>query len=196
MRWSSLLAVLSLGLCQPVSARPTVFIAGKAGNAWWTNKPVARPMSKAVDGVSVASLNVYRSNHETAPDEICYVDALEKDSVLGLDRKTQQAIDESLGQHKGHPFHRSAVTADGKPFTVRVAVYESCSGTVGGAILVIGPDHKLEHAAFHDDDPLKFLWPAESPALVGASGCFECGDWSSLYYDVTRKRFYWEYEGD
>lgn len=47
-----------------------------------------------------------------------------------------------------------------------------------------------------EDQPFVFLFGAEQPALVGSGSCFECGDWSSLYYDVTRRKLYWEYEGD
>lgn len=196
MKRLPLLVFVALGFSSAALSRPVVFVSNKVGNAWWATKPLARPMGKVVDGVSVAALNEYRSANETLPDEICFAEALEKDSIVGLDRETQQAIDETLASHKGNPFHRSSTTPDGKQFTVRAAVYQACGGAVGGAILVIGADRKIKHATFHDDDLLTFLWPAESPALVGASGCFECGDWSSLYYDVTRKRFYWEYEGD
>lgn len=191
-----LLFVVAIGFSFPSHSRPFVFIADKSGYAWWSAKPIARPMSQNVDGVSIAAMNEYRASNETLPDKICFADPLEVDSIVGLDRATQESIDRSIAAHKGNPFLRSSTTPDGKPFRVRAAVYQTCEGALGGAVLVIGENRKLEHATFRDDNVLTFLWPTDRPALVGASSCFECGDWSSLYYDVTRKRFYWEYEGD
>ena len=40
-----------------------------------------------------------------------------------------------------------------------------------------------------------FLSPKKSDELFSYSGCTECGAKTNVYYDVTRKRIYTEYNG-
>jgi len=160
--------------------------------------PTIRPMSKAIDGISVDAINAYRSAQGLSPDKFCYVDSVDRDSYVATDRPTQLEINKTLAEQDHDPFQSTFTTPDSRSFTAKVGVFEECDGAKRGAILIVyeTATKKIANTLEWEDVPFRFLWPGKPPALLMQGQCFECGDANVLYYDAGRKRFYWEYEGD
>jgi hypothetical protein len=160
--------------------------------------PVIRPMSKTIDGISIEAINAFRSTQGFDAEKFCYVEAIGRDSYVAIDRATQLEIDKTLAAQDHDPFTRTFTTPDGRSFTARVGVYERCSDGTKGAILIIyeTATKAIADSREWEDVPFRFLWPWKAPGLLMQGQCFFCGDTNVLYYDVGRKKFYWEYEGD
>lgn len=177
---------------------PSVFVTHDAGNAWFISKAISRPMAKSVDGITLAQLNSARSERFVAIEPLCYVESVTRASIVGLDRAAQAEIEMTFASVKHDPFSQSFSTPDGRQFIARVAIYEECTTGKKGSEIVIydRATRQIVDLQEWEGTPFRFLWPGDGPALMGHSSCFECGDSNALYYDVARKRFYWESEGD
>lgn len=116
---------------------------------------------------------------------------------MALSRAAQQEIAKTLADLKHDPFKQQYKTPDSRTLVARVAIQETCDGQQKGAMVVVydASTLKVVDALEWDKDPFRFVWPVEKGAFAH-SGCFECGDWNVAYYDVSRKRLYWEAEGD
>lgn len=193
-RLALLLLSLLVGVA-PSAAIGAIFIM-PGTESWWLSKNVVRIMGKQVDAVPLAAINSYLQQNAAA-DELCFVEGLETAQIIGLHRQTQQHIDATFKREGTSVFRLTAAIPDGRTVVVRSGIYEECDGTTGGLVLVyeLGTSD-IALASVTEDQPFNFLFKADRPALAGSGSCFECGDWNSLYYDVTRKKFYWEYEGD
>jgi hypothetical protein len=201
MAWRRRAIVLSAIIAGAISvaayAAPAVFVSPKQGHAWWTTQPIVRPMMKSIDGIPLAALNSFRKNVEVMAQDLCYAEDVKRTTYVGLTRETQAEIDETLSSLKGDPFRQIVTTPDGRRYIARAAIGEECDTKtpVGMVIIYDAQTRVITDLQTYENDPFNFLWPADGPALLGLSGCFECGDSNSLYYDVTRRKFYWEYDG-
>lgn len=196
--FKTICATLGLVLSSQASAVPSVFLAPEKLSAWYTHKAVVRPMGKTVDGIPLLKLNAYRKQRWPEFSELCYAEGAGKDTYVGLDRATQDEITKQLTDLKHDPFIQRFSTLDGRKLVARVAIQETCDAKQKGAMIIVYDPATTEilDVLEWEDDPFRFLWPARGEGLLAHSSCFECGDWNVGFYDVSRKRFYWEAQGD
>jgi hypothetical protein len=193
-----ILAIAAAMLATQAVAAPSVFVGEDSNYAWYISKARARPMGKQIDAVSLSALNLYRQENFPAFQPLCYVDALDRGSFVGTDRKTQLAIDATFRATLHDPFRQKFSTSDGRHFIAQVGLGEECdTGTLVSTIIVYEAQTRaIENVLEWSETPFRFLWPGEQQALIFHSSCFECGDSNALFYDAGRRKFYWESLGD
>jgi hypothetical protein len=98
----------------------------------------------------------------------------------------------------------AATTPDGRPVIGQTVLFESCDGEIKGAGVLTYDARTNEILMFDEitsaDRPywFAFLHPNTNKTesmLFSYSSCLECGASTAVYFDVTRKRVYTEYNG-
>lgn len=189
-----LLMGLQASLASPAFAAPVMIITPEQelGAPWW-ERSVLRPVNVSLSGVSVEAINLLLAARSAIPPEICYLDALSTDGIIGATRKVQEEIDKDLAGASA-PFRRTVTAPSGRTFSVQAGISESCDGDKRAFLMVVTSDGKL-----HSFLPLqtRFVRLADSRhGLASYSSCFFCGELTELHYDAARDRFYEEYVGD
>lgn len=191
-----LLAIAALFLALPTQAqlRPFAFVPS-GEDVWWLKKITLRPMSKSVGSHSLSALNGWRARDGVAAEPFCFVDAYRLDAIISPDRETELQIREYLARRGADQFSQDFTPSPGMRFNATIGAYETCDGE-SGAMLIVTDLASGAIALIHEvEEPFRYLLPADGKT-VAISSCFECGDINRLYLDISRRRFYWEYEGD
>jgi hypothetical protein len=165
----------------------------------------ARVLGKAAGSVTLAPLNSFiEKSREYYAFKACALESVTSGTFVGLDKETQAEIDASAREAR---WQIAAITPDGRKVLAQSVLFEACDDEdlKGGALLVtdIGTGEVLlfeplgTYTSGGKTFPAwaMFLWPKRTDELFGYSGCTECGDLTRVYYDVTRKRLYTEYNG-
>ena len=192
------------------SARPSVFVhpaAKGAPSSWYNLKMDARILGQTAGGVTTAQVNKFIEAHkEFNTYTVCSLEAVGADTFVGLDKVTQNEIDASL---KGNLPAFDVTSPDGRKVMVRAVVFEACDGdeTKGAAILITDPlsnavltwEPMGEWERNGESVPVWAVFldnkPYDKDASFSYSLCQECGAVTAVYYDVRRKKFYFEYNG-
>lgn len=200
------IAVLAVLLSGSVaSATPSVFVRGDAG-AWWTQRMEARILGTAAGGVTTQRLSDFLEDTLIYGSyRVCSLEAVQNDTYVGLDRAAQAEINATL-PHVA--WRLTSATADGRRVLAQSVVFEGCDpDDPRGAALLITDAATNEIMLFQPmgdygegDDTypawVVFLSPKEGAhELLSYSTCTECGARTYVYYDVTRRRIYTEYNG-
>jgi hypothetical protein len=136
---------------------------------------------------------------------ICSLEAVQPDTYVGIDRATQAEINATQPEAA---WRATGVTPDGRRVVGQSVLFEGCDpGDPRGAALLVTDATTGEVLHW---EPLGervvrgvsvpswvlFLHSKEGDHDVFSySGCAECGDRTYVYYDVTRRRIYTEYNG-
>lgn len=182
-----------------------MFVRSELGQAWWTRQMDARILGKAAGPVSTKALSAYLDRTMLYSSyAVCSLEPAQGDTFVGIDRATQAEIDATRAQVA---WRAEAVTPDGRKVLGQSVVFEGCDeeDPRGAALLVtdsatgeilrwepIG-DQVREQKCF--PAWALFVSPRGGDELFSYSGCTECGAQTNVYYDVTRKRIYTEYNG-
>jgi hypothetical protein len=200
LRWLKAF-LLSWGiLAGPVGATsPSVFVFGAdQGSSWWLQKAIIRPIGKAAYGFSLEAFNAARMSNTARA--ACFLEPVTRASFIGLFRRNQAEIDATWRDTKFDPFSQIYGEGTSLRFRAHMVIFSTCEDDSGGyALLLIDDQNKIafidEWEVESDQSQLRYIYPVEG-GKIGLASCFMCGDKSTLYFDQTRKRFYWEYEGD
>lgn len=136
---------------------------------------------------------------------VCSLEAVQPDTYVGIDRATQAEIDETQPQAA---WRATGVTPDGRRVVGQSVLFEGCDpeDPRGAALLVTDaatgevlhwePLGERIVRSVSVPSWVLFLHSKEGDHdLFSYSGCLECGDRTHVYYDVTRRRIYTEYNG-
>ena len=201
----SVLAAAALITCAPALAKPSVFIRGDPGRAWYITPMEARILAKNAGATTAGKLSAFlEETMEYDPYKVCSLEAVQPDTYVGIDKATQLEIDAA---QKDAVWRISTATPDGRKISAQSVLFEACEeGDPRGAALLISDAATGEILFFaplgtygsgEKSYPawVLFLWPTSGDELFSYSGCSECGSRTRVYYDVTRKKIYTEYNG-
>ena len=191
--WIRAVGVASMAIAASAAgAAPSVFIKADSTTPFWNGTAEARILGKSAGRVTATVLSK------------CALEAASADSFVGLDRESQAGIDAC----RPHVTWRAEATAPGGRRVIGQSVlFESCDGELKGAALLVTDAATNEILRWEPlgngvDDRgqsvpswVMFIKPAEGDELFGYSGCTECGARTNVYYDLTRKKIYTEYNG-
>lgn len=192
-------------LAAPAGAAPSVFVQSSPNSAFWNSeKTIGRILDKQAGPVTAKALTAFiAEERQFGPYEICALSAATRESYVGVDK--QAAAELQTYDSKSWAIYRTtATTPDGRQVIGQVVLFESCDGDLKGAG-VLTYDAKtgavLMFQEMTDSEKpywFTFLHPNTDKSdrqLYSYSGCLECGSRTAVYYDVTRKRVYTEYNG-
>ena len=189
------------------TAAPSVFIPPDSP-AWWTAEKVqGRVIGTTAGRVTAAQLSKFiELTEQFYAYKVCSLASIANDTYVGLDKKTQDEIVQTL---KGVEWRVENVRPGGGRIVAQNVLYEACDDAEnrGAAVLVIDAQSS-EIMMFErmgvftsSSSPIwtAFLSKPEpgdpDPPLFSYSHCTECGAATGVYYDVTRKKLYTEYNG-
>jgi hypothetical protein len=190
----------------PVLAEPSVFVRSESGTAWWDSVMEARIIGQNAGDVTVQKLSNYLAEEMIfSPYEVCALKSVDASVFVGLDKQTQEEINTTLPHVS---WRQESKTPDGRYILGQIVLFEGCDedDPRGAALLATDKitSEILRWQPIGDSIGEKgarvptwvmFMEPGEDGELFAYSGCTECGARTSVYYDVTRKRIYTEYNG-
>lgn len=175
------------------ASSPSIFIKREEGVAWWVAAREIRPIGAVVAGQSIEKINSVRSS-KPAYEAFCYIEQQSGGSIVSSDRSTQGAIDQTLAEQGTGIFKLDFQPAPTSKYSAFVSAYEKCGGEVGSFVMVVNNSTNQIAEIGERADSLMFLYPLGNEK-IGVTSCFECGDASTLHFDIRRNRFFWKYEG-
>jgi hypothetical protein len=194
-------------LSSAASAAPSVFIPA-GSSAWWTaDNAQGRVIGTTAGGITAAQLSKFIESTEIfSPYKVCSLTTVANDTYIGLDKKTQDDIIQTL---KAVHWRAEGITPAGKRIVAQSVLYEACDDPENrGAAVLVTDLQSSEVMMFErmgvfttNSSPIwtAFLSKPErddtDPPLFSYSHCTECGAATNVYYDVTRKKLYTEYNG-
>ncbi len=201
---------LAIVVSASASAAPTVFISEGRGEAWWNaSSAKGRVTGRVAGGVTVAGLTKHIEETETYHTyKICALTEVQNDTYVGVDPSTQDSISATLPSVR---WRVQARTPDGRRVVAQSVLYEDCDDADNRGAAVLVTDVKTSDILlFRPMGPGERngasvpIWTAflnrpegKGPdvPLFSFSSCTECGAETAVYYDVTRKKMYTEYNG-
>jgi hypothetical protein len=188
-------------------AAPSVFIPG-GDAAWWTaDNAQGRVIGTTSGTVTGAKLGEFIEATEIySPYKVCSLTPVANDTFVGLDKEKQDEINQTV---RGMPWRLEGVAPGGRLFVAQSVLYEACDDTEnrGGAVLVTdaqtGEIMMFQRMGVFTSNRSP-IWTAflsspsredKDPPLFSYSHCTECGAETHIYYDVSRKKLYTEYNG-
>jgi hypothetical protein len=204
LRFATIVAALAASTA--ASSTPSVFVRVEPGGTWWNGEMNARILGRAAGPVTAERLSEYLERELIyGPYRVCSLEAIQTDTFVGIDRATQTEINATL-PHVA--WRATGVTPDGRRVLGQSVVFEGCDdGDPRGAALLVtdaGSGEILRWEPFGERTVgsasvptwVMFISPKEGDHdLFSFSGCTECGERTYVYYDVTRRRIYTEYNG-
>jgi hypothetical protein len=199
------LAIL-FSLPTSASADPSVFVRSDRNMAWWGGTFEARIIGQQAGNVTTKKLSDYLEKEMVfSPYAICSLKSVDSTTFVGLDKETQEEIAATLPHVS---WRQLGKTPDGQDIAGQVVLFEGCDkeDPRGAALLVtdIQSSEILKWLPIGNTTGEKggseptwvmFMEAGQDGELFAYSGCTECGARTSVYYDVTRKRVYTEYNG-
>jgi len=199
---------VALLLCVPDAghAAPSVFVSAEKNQAWWRADIQARILGTSAGPVTAEKLSAYIEATQIYYNyRVCALEPVQPDSFVGVDRETQASIDAYRGQLV---WRVEAIAPGGRKVVGQSVLFEGCDSEdpKGGALLVTdaatGEILRWQPlGTFTGDDGtdkpawVLFLSPREGDELFSFSHCTECGAQTNVYYDLTRRHIYTEYNG-
>lgn len=199
-------SMVALAMSAPVAAAPSVFVQSERGGVWWNGQMSARILGRAAGQVTVERLSAHLEEELIyGPYRVCSLEAVQADTFVGIDRTTQEEINATL-PHVA--WRATGVTSDGRRVLGQSVVFEGCDAEdPRGAALLVTDAASGEILRWEPLGPrvvggreaptwVLFMSPKEGDhELFSYSHCTECGARTYVYYDVTRRRIYTEYNG-
>lgn len=201
--------VLALAAHASVAAAPSVFLRTEAGRAWWNVlNAESRVIGTSAGLVTAAKLSKFIADTEAFNSyKVCALSAVVADTYVGVDKAIQDEINATL---KHVSWRVDARTPNGIPVVAQSVLYEACDDTDNrGAAVLVADAHTSDIMLFvpmGSFEPTRgvrkpiltaFLSKPEQGAvdapLFTFSSCTECGAATAVYYDVTRRKLYTEY---
>lgn len=187
------------------AAAPSVFVQSAPNRAFWnSDKNVGRVLEKQAGPITSKDLSKYIADNRIYHTyDVCNLVAVSRDTYVGVDKA---AADEMAQfDNQGATIYRvAATTPDGRPVVGQAVLFESCDGDLKGAGVVTYDARSNKILMFEEvtssDQPHWFVFLKPNPdksnsMLFSYSPCQECGESTAVYFDVTRKRVYTEYNG-
>jgi hypothetical protein len=200
-----LISGIALLLCSAAEARPSAFIRGNPSLAWYIAPMDVRLLGKNAGSTTAEQLSKYiKETREYYSYDVCSLEAVHPDTYVGIDKAAQLEIDSS---QKHAVWRINSATPDGRRISAQSILFEGCeTDDPRGAALLVNDSVTGEILAFQplgsygEGDTsypawVLFLWSKEGDEIFSYSGCMECGSRTRVYYDVTRKKIYTEYNG-
>jgi hypothetical protein len=175
---------------------------------WWDGAMTARILGKSAGPVSTEKLSDYLSETMIYYSyKVCSLEAVQGDTFVGIDRATQTQIEEYRAQST---WRAESVAPGGRRLLGQSVVFEGCGeeDPRGAALLVtdVATGEILRWVpmgSYTDRSGREVpIWTMFLDArteggeeLFSTSLCRDCGDRTSVYYDVTRKHVYTEHNG-
>lgn len=196
-------ALLTVSLTDVALARPSVFVKANQTpypSVWYNQDMEGRILGKSVGQITTEQLDQFIANsREYGSYKVCSVEAVQADTYVGMDRDTQEQID----NRQNGTWGLRAVTPDGRALSAQTVLWEGCDGEESGrGVALLVTDEKTSEILtfepmYGGDKPLwvLFLHPKTRDELFAYSDCTECGSLTRVYYDVTRRKIYSEYNG-
>lgn len=197
--------VAALAGSAAASAAPSVFVQSSPNSAFWNSeKTIGRVLEKQAGPVTAKALSKYIEDERMfGPYEVCSLSPATRDAYVGVDKEA--AAELQVYDSKNWTIYRTAATTpDGRQVIGQSVLFESCDGGLKGAGVLAYDAKTGEVLMFQEitdsEKPywFAFLSPNTDKAdsrLFSYSSCQECGSSTAVYYDVTRKRIYIEYNG-
>lgn len=189
------------------TAAPSVFVPA-GGNAWWTaDNAQGRVIGKSAGLVTAESLSKHiEATQLFDPYKVCALTAVVADTYVGMGKSVQDDITRTMSTLH---LRVEGVTPDGRRFVAQSVLYEACNDPENRGAAVVVTDARtseillLERMGVFTSNRSP-IWTAflqkpdagvpDAP-LFTYSHCTECGAATAVYYDVTRKKLYTEYNG-
>lgn len=196
----------ALAMTTAAGATPSVFVQSEPGRAWWNGQMNARILGRAAGPVTVERLTAYLEEELIyAPYRVCALEAVQANTFVGIDRPTQEEINATL-PHVA--WRATGVTPDGRRVLAQSVLFEGCDAenprgaallvtdAASGEILRWEPFGERTISGRSVPTWVMFISPKEGDHdLFSYSGCTECGARTHVFYDVTRRRIYTQYNG-
>jgi len=205
MKFMHFVALGSVFFSVEASAAPSVFIRADPTTPFWNGTAEARIFGKNAGPVSTEAVNAFLSETMIyGLYEVCSLEAVGSDTFVGIDRETQRQIEEYRGSVT---WRAEAIAPGGRRLLGQSVVFESCGGELRGAALLVtdvATDEVLrweplgngfDAAGGEIPSWVMFINASGGDELFSFSGCTECGARTNVYYDITRKKIYTEYNG-
>jgi hypothetical protein len=205
MTKAAALAIL-FSMSAPAFAEPSVFVRGESGMAWWNGNMEARIIGQQANTVTAKKLSAYLAEEMVfSPYEICSLKSVDASTFVGLDKQTQEGISSTLPHVS---WRQEGKAPDGREIIGQIVLFEGCypDDPRGAALLATDREtteilkwqpigDTIRDKGVRQPTWVMFMEPGEDGELFAYSGCTECGARTSVYYDVTRKKIYTEYNG-
>jgi hypothetical protein len=205
MKNAVLFAILVM-IAFPINAGPSVFVRGESGIAWWNRDMEARIIGKQAGAVTSTQLSDFLNDTILySPYSICALEAVDANTFVGIDKSTQEDINVTLPHVS---WRQEGKAPDGREIVGQIVVFEGCDAQDPRGVALLASDKVtseiLRWEPIGDTISAKgirrptwvmFMEPGDGEELFAYSGCTECGARTSVYYDVTRKKIYTEYNG-
>ena len=175
---------------------------------WWDGAMTARILGKSAGPVTVEKLSAYLEKTMIYYSyRVCSLEAVQGDTFVGIDRATQEQIDEYRPQLS---WRAESTAPGGRRILGQSVVFEGCGedDPRGGALLVTDAAtgeilRWLPMGSYTDrKGAVVPIWVMFLDArrengeeLFSTSLCRECGDQTNVYYDMTRRHVYTEHNG-
>jgi hypothetical protein len=197
----SLALTLCCAVTFPLHAGGTIFVQKEAPYAWHGGKLSFIPKQKADGGITIAQIDAWvdQNSGMRTTTKTCFMDFVRNDEILGIDRATQDDIDETL---KTYPNSFDLVYQPEKEtqFRVRIGVFEACEDPKNKnkpysymALVVTDPSNAIKKFDPLDWDFLRLA--KDQDGKINIFGCFNCGDVRELIWDKFNGKFYYEWVG-
>lgn len=187
------------------SAAPSVFVQSSPNSAFWnSDKTIGRILEKQAGPVTAKALSAFLTeDRQFGSYDVCALSAATRESYVGVDKAAATEL-QTYDAKNWTTYRTAATTPDGRQVIGQSVLFESCDGELKGAG-VLTYDAKTGAVLMFQEltDSEKPYWFAflhpntdkRDSQLYSYSGCLECGSNTAVYYDVTRKRVYTEYNG-
>lgn len=197
--WPALLLFVS----SAAVAAPSVFVQSVPGSAFWNSeKNVGRVIETQVGPITAKALTKFIAEDRIYyPYEVCNLTGVSRETYVGVDKAAADAL--AQYDKQGLTTYRvAAKTPDGRPVIGQAVLFESCDGDLKGAGVVTYDARSNEILMFEEitssERPYWFVFlhpnaDKSDSMLFSYASCLECGESTAVYFDVTRKRVYTEY---
>ena len=198
--------VFVISITFPAYAAPSVFVRREAGTSWWNGDMEARIIGKKTEGVTAKQLSDFLAETMIySPYEICSLEPVDASTFVGIDKPTQEDINSTLPHVSWHQLGKAP---DGREILGQIVVFEGCGSEEPRGAALLATDKvtseilrwepigdTIGEKGLRQPTWVMFLDSGQDGELFAYSGCTECGARTSVYYDVTRKKIYSEYNG-
>lgn len=196
---------LMLFMSTAAAAAPSVFVQSAQGRAFWNSeKNIGRVMETQAGLVTAKALTKFIDENRAYYEyEVCNLTAVTPDTYVGVDKAAADEMAQ-FDQQGMTNYRVAATTPDGRPVVGQAVLFESCDGDLKGAGVLTYDARSNEVLMFEEitssEEPYWFVFlqpntDKTDSKLFSYSPCLECGASTAVYFDVTRKRVYTEYNG-
>ena len=194
---SLLAGFILFGAASDSMAKPVIFVpTTDDAYAWWAKPLTIRPLSKAVGGVSVDSINSWLAEHRglREPVSLCYLEAVDGDAIVSPVRETQKEIDKTIAENP-NSFQQTFVSHANSRFLIRVVAFETCGEEPRSGTGILITDASGLFKSFIENEFFFTRLSKRDDGLINVFGCYACGDVNELRYNPDGDEFYLKWIG-